>query len=101
MPTPKGQMVRVLVKQIKERSSACSSYCIIAFGDTRAYGPVHFDSLDELLNVLRTVLPELDASSFRRWSKSGMSILLADVLELSDEQLSDLGFNDQAESASY
>jgi len=95
VPNPRVQTLSVLIQQTKEPSSASPSFYISAYGDEHLYRPVHLDTLDDLLIVLGTVLPQFDASSFRRWIESGMPILFADLMELSDAQVSFLGFRDE------
>ena len=75
-------------------SSARASYRLIGYGDRHTYRPVNFDSLDELLSVLKTALPEFDASSIPQGKQPETSILFANVMELSDAQLLSLGFRE-------
>ena len=88
-----------MIQHIRESSPPRSSYRLIGYGDLRTYHPVNFGSLDELLEVLKSAIPGFDVSSIARTSDPGGSILLAEVMELSDAQLSILGLRERDEFA--
>lgn len=94
MEDPKRQGLRLVIQYIRESSSARSSYRLIGYSDRHTYRAVNLDSLDELLSLLRTALPELDTGRIAKGKPSETSILFADVMELSDVQLLALGFRD-------
>ena len=83
--------LRLVVQHVWENASGRSSYRLIAYSNDHTYPPVQFESVDDLLKVLKAALPELDASSFPRERRPVTSILFADELELSTAQLSILG----------
>lgn len=86
------QSLRLVVQHVWESSSGRSSYRIIGYSDEHTYRPVDFDSLDDLLKVLKAALPAFDVSGFPRARQPVSSILFADVIELNEKQRSMLGF---------
>lgn len=85
------ESLRLVVQHVGEISSGRSSYRLIGYSDEHTYQPVNFDSLDDLLNGLKEALPDFDISRFSEVKESGSSILFAELLELSQAQLSILG----------
>lgn len=91
MPVPDRLSLRLVVQRICESSSGQSFYRLIAYGDNRTYRPVQFEALDDVLKVLKAALPRFDASLISRGNQGATSIVFADEVELSKEQLSVLG----------
>ena len=94
MPPPDRQSLPLLIQHIRESLPLGSSYRLIGYGDLRTCHPVNFDSLDDLLEMLKSAIPEFDVSNIARTPQPGRSILLAEVMELSDAQLSILGLRE-------
>lgn len=94
MPTPERQSLRLVVQYIREGSSARSSYRLIGYSDRHTYRAVNFKSLDDLLGLLRTAVPELDTSRFAKERLPETAVLFAEFVELSHAQLLALGFRE-------
>jgi hypothetical protein len=88
---PEYQSIRLVVQHVWESLSGRSSYRLIGYSDELTYRPVNFDSLDDLLKVLKAALPAFDVTSFPRAKQQASSILFADMVELSETQRSILG----------
>ena len=86
--------LRLVVQHVCENSSGRSSYRLVGYSDDQNYRPVEFESLDELLKVLKAAMPGFDASSFSKERPPVSSILFADLMELSAAQLSALGLTE-------
>jgi hypothetical protein len=92
IPPEDPESIRLVIQRIGEASSRRSSYRLIGYSNRRTYQPVGFRSLDERLKALKAGLPELDTSRVQKEGRAVPSILFSDVVELSQEQLSILGF---------
>ena len=94
-PTPKRQPLRLVIQWIREGCSGrSSSYRLVVYGDGRTYRPLNFDSLDDLFKLLKAAVPEVNVSSIPRDTQSAATILFAEDVEVSEEQLSILGLKD-------
>lgn len=94
MPPPDRQSLRLVIQYICENSSQRSSYRVVGYSDKHTYRAVNFDSLDDLLKLLKSAVPEFDPSSISRERQPRTSILFADVIELSSAQRSALGLRE-------
>ena len=79
--------LRLIVQQVRLPSESFS-YRLIVYGHGCVYSRSHFDSLERLREVVRSVIPELELPD-----KGGTDsqILLTRDLDLSDRQLGLLG----------
>ena len=89
------ESLRLVVQHVRESSSGRSSYRLIGYSDEHTYQPANFDSLDDLLKVLKEALTDadvdVDVNRFSEAKQSGSSILFAEVLEISEAQRLKLG----------
>lgn len=68
------------------------SYRLIAYEDRKTYYPVTFDSLRDLVQAIRSVIPDFSQSQLRTEKDASRSyIALTREWELNDSQLSLLG----------
>ena len=89
--TANFESLRLIVQYVQESSSVRSCYRLIGYSDANTYQPVNFDSLDDLLKVLKEALTDVDVNRFSEAKQSGSSILFVEVFELSQAQRSILG----------
>jgi hypothetical protein len=87
-----SESVRVIIQHIGETSSARPVYRLVGYSDKHTYRPVDFNSLEQLLQLVKQAIPEFDVSKLQKEGTSSSSILFAAVLELSEAQKSQLGF---------
>jgi hypothetical protein len=96
MPAQNVRSVRIVVQHIY--NDWRSSYRLVAYGDRQVFRPLKFESLHDLLNALRSVMPDFDENSFLiRNGARDSYIVFAREVELSDSQLSTLGLKDGPE----
>lgn len=88
---PDRESLRLVIQSICENSSQRSSYRLVGYSDKHTYRAVNFDSLDDLLKLLKSVMPEFDASGISREKQPRTSIVFADAIELSSAERSALG----------
>lgn len=84
--------VRILIQRTEGRNGW--AYRLIAYEDKRAYIPVEFDAVRELVNVIRRVIPEFSESSLTPTLETSRAhIAFRADCALDDSQLSLLGLN--------
>jgi hypothetical protein len=95
MPISDRHSLRLVIQRVRDDLARGSFYRIIAYSDERTYRASQFDSLHPLLKSLKAALPDFDASVISSESATPeSSILLADVMELTDAQLALIGLHE-------
>jgi hypothetical protein len=93
----KDRGIRLVIQEIQEPGSRTPQFRVIAYPRCACMreDPAVFFSRDELLNKLREVIPGVDDRALAS-ADSSTQIVFARELELTDEQLAQLGLTRQA-----
>jgi hypothetical protein len=89
MSSPITNSVRLVIQRVQDGTKP--HYCVAAYPGPRG-GPLHarFSSHHELLERLRAAIPGFDEKPLLETSEAS-EILFAELMELSDAQLTSLG----------
>ena len=85
-------LLRIVVQRVSQGQGVV--YRLIAYGGDDTYRPVEFGSIDSVRSTLCSVVPDLDLNTLSKQSAgSGVSILLAETIEIDEPQLAALGLS--------
>ena len=93
--------LRLIVQRVPGNPGSSSRYRLVAYGDHGNYQPVTFDSLQKLREAFQRAIPEFKPDRLRETSEdpSASSIILAELMDLTDQQLSLLGLRNDRDGA--
>jgi hypothetical protein len=92
MAPSQGSTLRLVIQRICLPHISC--YRLVAYGDGQAYQPVDFDSLGQLVERLRSVAPNFNATILPE-ANAHTSILFSGNIELDDSQILRLGLSQE------